>query len=267
MVPVPFASNRLGSEPNVDAGSKTEIAAIAGNGSGYQASPTVSLVIPAKNEARNLVVVLREVPQRVGEVILVDGRSTDVTRLVAESCRPDIRIVSEKRSGKGNALRTGFAAAEGEIIVAMDADGSMSPAEIPNFVHFLEHGFDLVKGSRFIAGGGSFDITPLRRFGNRALMTVLNTLYRSQMTDLCYGYFAFYKKFLDHLNLTSSGFEIETELTVRALLSGLRVAEVPSLEMPRRSGRSSLRSLPDGARVLRILLHEKKSPGQPRTAQ
>lgn len=223
------------------------------------AQPTVSLVIPAKNEARNLATVLSHVPPRVGEVILVDGHSTDVTKIMAVSCRPDIRIVSQDEQGKGHALRAGFAAARGDIIVAMDADGSMAPSEIPNFIYFLEHGFDFVKGSRFIGGGGSLDLTKVRRVGNRALLAVANTLYRTTFTDLCYGYFAFYRKYLDHLDLISSGFEIETELTIRAVRAGLRIAEIPSMEMPRRTGQSSLRSFPDGARVLRTLMRERSS--------
>jgi glycosyltransferase involved in cell wall biosynthesis len=223
------------------------------------AQPTVSLVIPAKNEARNLATVLGHVPPRVGEVILVDGHSTDVTKIMAVSCRPDIRIVSQDEHGKGHALRAGFAAARGDIIVAMDADGSMAPSEIPNFIYFLEHGFDFVKGSRFIGGGGSLDLTKVRRVGNRALLAVANTLYRTTFTDLCYGYFAFYRKYLDHLDLMSSGFEIETELTIRAVRAGLRIAEIPSMEMPRRTGQSSLRSFPDGARVLRTLMRERSS--------
>ena len=227
--------------------------------------PTVSLVIPARNEARNLASVLSHVPDRVGEVILVDGRSTDVTKLMAQSCRPDIRIISENAPGKGHALRAGFAAARGDIIVAMDADGSMAPSEIPNFIYFLENGFDFVKGSRFIGGGGSLDLTTVRRLGNRALLAVANTLVRTRFTDLCYGYFAFYRKYLDHLDLMSSGFEIETELTIRAVHAGLRIAEIPSMEMPRRSGRSSLRSFPDGARVLRTVLRERSSTAEHRT--
>jgi glycosyltransferase involved in cell wall biosynthesis len=232
---------------------------------GSSTHPTVSLVIPAKNEARNLATVLSHVPARVGEVILVDGQSTDVTKLMALSCRPDIRIISESQRGKGHALRAGFAAARGDIIVAMDADGSMAPTEIPNFIYFLEHGFDFVKGSRFIGGGGSLDLTTVRRFGNRALLAVANTLYRTKLTDLCYGYFAFYRKYLDHLDLRSSGFEIETELTIRAVLAGLRIAEIPSMEMPRRSGHSSLRTVPDGARVLRTLLSGRSAAGEHRT--
>ena len=225
---------------------------------------TVSLVIPAKNEARNLPSVLSHVPARVDEVILVDGQSTDVTQLMAVSCRPDIRIVLEHNRGKGHALRAGFAAATGDIIVAMDADGSMHPEEIPNYVYFLEHGFDFVKGSRFVAGGGSLDLTSMRKLGNRALLAAANTIYRTRLTDLCYGYFAFYRKYLDHLDLMSSGFEIETELTIRAVLAGLRIAEIPSMEMPRRSGRSSLRSFPDGARVLRTILRERDRSGKHR---
>jgi glycosyltransferase involved in cell wall biosynthesis len=196
-------------------------------------------------------------------VILVDGRSSDVTRLMAESCLPDIRIISEPEPGKGHALRAGFAAAQHDIIVAMDADGSMSPAEIPQFIYFLDHGFDFVKGSRFVGGGGSLDITPLRKFGNRGLLMLANRLFDAQLTDLCYGFFAFRRRYLDCLGLCSAGFEIETELTVRALTAGLRVAEVPSMEMPRRSGRSSLRAFRDGMRVLRTLLDEHSNTQRP----
>jgi glycosyltransferase involved in cell wall biosynthesis len=218
---------------------------------------TVSLVIPAKNEARNLATVLEHLPDCVDEVILVDGRSSDVTQLMAITCLPDIRIIDEPAAGKGHALRAGFQAARNEVIVAMDADGSMLPEEIPQILYFLDHGFDFVKGSRFVGGGGSLDITPLRKLGNRGLLMLANHFFDTQLTDLCYGYFGFRRQYLDHLGLTSTGFEIETELTVRAVNAGLRIAEVPSLEMPRRSGRSSLRSFPDGIRVLRTLLHER----------
>jgi glycosyltransferase involved in cell wall biosynthesis len=218
---------------------------------------TVSLVIPTMNEARNLATVLDHVPDAVSEVILVD-RSSDVTETMATSCIPDVRIIEEPLPGKGNALRAGFAAAQGDIIVAMDADGSMSPSEIPNLLYLLEHGFDFVKGSRFIVGGGSLDITPLRRAGNRGLVILANHLYRTQLTDLCYGFFAFRRQYLDQLDLRSTGFEIETEITARAVLVGLRVTEAPSMELPRRSGVSNLHTFKDGMRVLRALIHEKE---------
>jgi glycosyltransferase involved in cell wall biosynthesis len=214
-------------------------------------------VIPAKNEAPNLPDVLGRIPSSVDEVILVDGQSTDVTLLMATSCRPDIRIVHERRPGKGMALQAGFHAATGDVVVAMDADGSMMPDEIPNYVHFLKNGYDFVKGSRFVGGGGSFDITKVRRMGNRMLLAVANHMHGTNFTDLCYGFFAFRRQFLEALGPLSSGFEIEAEITLRALKAGLRIAEIPSTEMPRRNGQSSLHSFPDGARVLRTVMRER----------
>lgn len=218
---------------------------------------SVSLVIPAKNEARNLAYVLDHLPGGIDEVILVDGRSRDVTTVMARHCLPDIRIISDPAAGKGCALRAGFEAATGDAVVAMDADGSMSPEEIPHYVYFLEQGFDFVKGSRFVAGGGSLDITTIRRLGNRGLLAIANILYGAQFSDLCYGFFAFRRQFLDNLQLRSTGFEIETEITVRAQVTGLRIAEIPSLELPRRQGRSNLRAVRDGQRVLKTLFLER----------
>ncbi len=224
--------------------------------------PTVSLIIPTRNEARNVADVLERLPEMVTEVVLVDTRSSDVTKLMASSARSDLRIIEEPRRGKGNALRAGLSAATGDVLVAMDADGSMSPEEIPRFVLPLQHGFDFTKGSRFMAGGGSLDITPIRRLGNFALVEMVNVLFKIHYTDLCYGYFALRRVFLESLDLRSTGFEIETEIILRAEIMGLRVAEVPSVEMPRRTGTSGLRAGSDGIRILRTILTEFRSSGR-----
>ncbi|EGX57294.1 glycosyl transferase family protein [Streptomyces zinciresistens K42] len=218
---------------------------------------TVSLVVPARNEARNIPWVFEQIPDCVDEVILVDGDSADATVHMARQCMPAVRHVEQSGPGKGNALRTGFLAASGDYIVMIDADGSMLPGEIPHYLHFLDNGYDFVKGSRFIAGGGSLDITRVRRWGNLALLAAVNRLYDASLTDLCYGFCAFRRSFLDDLDLHSTGFEIETEMIAHALCSGLRIAEVPSLELPRRSGRSHLHAVSDGRRVLRTLLSER----------
>ncbi|MCI4674451.1 glycosyltransferase family 2 protein [Candidatus Mycolicibacterium alkanivorans] len=222
-------------------------------------SQTVSLVIPVRNEARNIAWVLEQIADDVDEIILVDGDSTDATLITARSYRPDIRVVSQDGPGKGSALRTGFLAAKGDLIVMMDADGSMAPQEIRHYVHFLSNGYDFVKGSRFIGGGGSLDITPFRRLGNWFLLTVFNSVYDSDLTDLCYGFCAFHRRYLELLQLSATGFEIEAEMTVRAMQAGLRVAEVPSLELPRRHGKSNLRAVRDGMRVLRTVLKGHRS--------
>jgi hypothetical protein len=249
--PVRFVERRMGGRRRVDMRVHGEMPP-AGT-----PAPTVSLVIPTRNEARNVADVLARLPKMITEVVLVDA-SSDVTKLMATSSRSDIRIIGEPAPGKGNALRAGLAAARGDVLVAMDADGSMSPEEIPRFVHPLEHGFDFTKGSRFMAGGGSLDITPTRRAGNRALVEAANILLGVRYTDLCYGFFALRRIFLESLDLRSTGFEIETEIIVRAQLIGLRIAEVPSVELPRRNGESSLRAVRDGTRVLRTLLTERR---------
>jgi glycosyltransferase involved in cell wall biosynthesis len=223
------------------------------------ADPSVSLVIPVRNEARNVGWVLEQISDDVSEIILVDGDSSDVTIITARRSRPDIRVVPQQGPGKGSALRTGFLAATGDIVIMMDADGSMSPSEIPHYVHFLANGYDFVKGSRFISGGSSLDITWFRRLGNQFLLTVFNSLYHGHLTDLCYGFCAFDRRYLDHLHLSATGFEIEAEMTVRAMEAGLRIAEVPSVELPRRSGASNLHAIRDGIRVLRTVLRHHRS--------
>ena len=165
-------------------------------GSGTVPSPRVSVVIPTLNEAENLPHVFARLPADIHELIIVDGRSVDDTREVARSLRPDALIIDQQGKGKGDALKSGFNACSGEIIVMLDADGSTDPQEIPRFVAALCQGADFVKGSRFAQGGGSSDITPLRSAGNRALNQVVNALYGTSYTDLCYGYNAFWRRCL-----------------------------------------------------------------------
>jgi glycosyltransferase involved in cell wall biosynthesis len=231
---------------------------VAGRHFGYaQYAPTTSIVIPAMNEAENLPHVLRRLPSSVDEVILVDGNSDDDTVAVAHREYPGIRVVTQTGRGKGDALAAGFAAARGQIIIMLDADGSTDPAEIPLFVEALVTGADLAKGTRFDRGGQSEDITRVRAFGNRLLRTAVNLLYGVRHTDLCYGYMAFWRRCLPDLNIDCDGFEVETLITVRAARARLDVSEVPSVERPRIHGESNLRTWRDGRRVLSTLVRER----------
>ena len=178
---------------------------------------TVSVVIPAMNEERNIGWVLARIPPYVDEILLVDGHSTDDTVAVARRVRPDVRVVPQRGCGKGSAMRTGFEDARGDYVVVLDADGSMDPEEIDYYVSTLDDGYDLVKGSRELPGSGSMDLTPLRRWGNHVLVTTVNMTWGSEFTDLCYGYLAFKRARLDDLALTGRGFECETEITIYAM--------------------------------------------------
>jgi glycosyltransferase involved in cell wall biosynthesis len=224
---------------------------------GQGASPTVSVVIPTLNEARNLPIVLAELPDSIDEVVIVDGHSTDDTVAVARAARPDAILVMQEGRGKGDALRCGFAAAGGEILVMMDADGSADPAEIPLFVKALEEGADFAKGTRFAHNGGSSDITRTRLAGNRMLSATVNILYGTSYTDLCYGYNAFWRRCLPTMSIDCPGFEVETLINIRIGRAGLNVTEVPSFERDRIHGESNLRTFRDGARVLRTIMRER----------
>ncbi|GLQ53557.1 glycosyltransferase family 2 protein [Devosia nitrariae] len=217
--------------------------------------PSVSVVIPAMNEERNLSYVLGRIPKWVGEIVLVDGNSTDATVSVARQCIPDIVIVSQDRPGKGAALRCGFAASTGEIIVALDADGSTDPAEIPAFVGALLSGADFVKGSRFLQGGGTDDMEWYRFLGNWGFVQLVKWRFGGKFTDLCYGYNAFWRDVLPRMRLDrDDGFEIETSMNIQALRAKLTIKEVPSKEYRRIHGTSNLRTIPDGWRVLSTII-------------
>jgi glycosyltransferase involved in cell wall biosynthesis len=227
---------------------------------GANGRPSVSVVIPTLNEAANLPGVIPYIPEWVDEIVIVDGRSTDDTVEVAQSLSPRVRVVLEPRSGKGVALRSGFEAATSDIVVMMDADGSMDPDEIGLFVRQLRSGADFVKGSRFLQGAGSSDISPLRTLGNWGFTVLVRTLYGGRYSDLCYGYAGFWKSVLPVLDLDSTGFEIETEMNIRVLRARLNVVEVPSFEFERVHGESNLRTFPDGWRVLKAIFRELRRP-------
>ena len=216
-------------------------------------APLVSVVIPTLNEERNLPGVLARLPKDVHELILVDGRSTD--RTVAEAMRlwPRVRVLEQAGAGKGDALELGFAAATGDIVVTIDGDGSTDPAEIPRFVAALVAGADFAKGSRFLGDGGSDDLTVMRRLGARTLTGLVNVLFGTRYTDLCYGYTAFWRECLERIS-TATGFEVETSMNISAARAGLVVAEVPSYERARIHGRSKLRTFRDGLRILRAIV-------------
>lgn len=216
----------------------------------------VSVVVPAMNEGKNIGHVLEQLPEGLHEVILVDGNSTDDTIEAARRAYPGIRVTTQSGRGKGDAFRTGFAAVTGNLVVMLDADGSADPAEIPRFVAALEAGADFAKGSRFLEGGGSADITRMRQLGNSFLSGSANLLHGTHFTDLCYGYNAFWARCLPFISLDVPGFEVETLINLRIAGAGMKITEVPSYEKERLHGQSNLKTFRDGFRVLGTILRE-----------
>lgn len=223
-------------------------------------NPRVSVVIPTLNEARNLPHVLPQIPAWVHEIVIIDGGSTDGSTEVAKELRDDVIVIEDLTPGKGAALRRGFESSTGDIIVMIDADGSMDPNEIPRFVGALVGGADFAKGSRFCHGGGTDDMQWYRRTGNSLLTRLVRLGFGGRYSDLCYGYNAFWSTAVRELDLDADGFEIETLMNIRALRAELTIVEVPSFESERIFGSSHLNTVTDGWRVLKTIVRERRRP-------
>ena len=223
-----------------------------------ETTPTVSAVIPALGHTECLAWVLSRVPRWVSEVVVVSNGLDDLSDLVEEH-RPGARVVAQSGNGKSNALRCGFHASSGDIIVMLDADGSTDPIELPRFVAALRTGADFAKGTRCIAGGGSVDLT-VNSYGNRALTGLTNRMWGTHFSDVRYSYNAFWRRCLPQLSPDSYGFGFETVLPLRALRGGLHVVEVPSFESNPSSGSDGLFGRGDTMKVLRTIVAERLRP-------
>lgn len=216
----------------------------------------ISIVVPTLNESKNIKYLFSNIPEFIDEIVVVDGNSTDGTRDEIIKYRNDAKIIIENRLGKGQALKTGFENASGDIVVIMDADGSHDPKELPGLLEPVLDGYDASHGSRLLPGGGSNDFSVFRKLGNKMFVSLVNYMYGSEYTDLCYGYRAFKKDAIDKMTCTSKGFEIETEQSIRVRKAGLKVKEIPSFESQRIHGNSNLNSFKDGWRILDVIVKE-----------
>jgi len=231
---------------------------------------SITLIIPAKNELASLPFVLNEVPNYVDEVIVIDGHSIDGTYEFCLAHNRVSKVIRQRSKGKGAALSAGFSASKCDYVVIIDADGSMDLTELSNFLDAFP-GCGIAKGSRYLYGGGSSDLTHFRSFGNRALTCIANIFFKQSWTDMAYGYAVFDKSLLESLALTNydalgsmfshkaygQGFEIETLMFCRAARRGIKLIEIPSFERNRIHGSSNLRAIRDGVRVLIALLLER----------
>ncbi len=220
---------------------------------------SVSIVVPTLNEERNIGPMLDGVKAQLDdlyryEIIVVDGGrggpSKDGTVQIAK--RKGARILYDY-NGKGSALIHGLNSAKGDVVVMMDADLSHEPKELRLLIDGINVGYDVCMGSRFIIGGGSADMPFFRVFGNKVFVTLVNIIFGSNYTDMCYGYRSFRKGVAQKLRLREAGFGIETEINIKAKKAGLRIIEVPSYEKKRVSGEGKLRSFNDGLAILRTI--------------
>lgn len=203
----------------------------------------VTVVIPTKNEQRTIGQIVDSARHYGDEVLVVDGHSTDATLEIAR--KAGARTITDGGRGKGDGLRVAISEAPGDILVFIDADGSHDARDIPNLVKPITDGkADLVIGSRMLGGSDEFHGEAsnwIRTVGSGILTLAINYRWHVRLTDCENGFRAIDRDVARSLNLRSNGFEIEQEMVMKALRKRYRVAEVPSHEYPRISGRSHIK--------------------------
>jgi glycosyltransferase involved in cell wall biosynthesis len=194
-------------------------------------SPLLSVVMPVFNELATIDEIIARVlgvPLRV-ELIVVDDCSTDGTRdrlRELQRAHGFTLLLQEHNQGKGAALRRGFTAVKGDVVVIQDADLEYSPEEYPELVDLIVSGrADVVYGSRFLGRHRVFLFT--HYLGNRLLTLLTNVLYNTMLTDMETCYKVMRREVVDGLDLQSNGFGIEPEITAKIFKRGYRVYEVP----------------------------------------
>ena len=220
----------------------------------------ISVVIPAKNEEDTIGNVLHDLNQTISqmpnynvEVLCVDDHSTDATATIARAYGARV-VENVGRPGKGMALRTGFKAATGEVLVMLDADYSHRAEELPRMLDALTQGVGLVIGSRVV--GGSEEYTHVRALGNVFLSATLGLCTRRYLSDALNGFKVFRREVFDDFVYTSRAFEIEIEIIANCLRKGYRVAEVSSHERARAGGVMKSSVVRHGTRFLLRILWE-----------
>lgn len=217
------------------------------------ARPSVTILLPAKNEEGGIDATFEALPVRrladLGypvEILVADGRSHDRTRDVALA--HGARVIQQLGTGKGRGVRSALDVAKGDYVVMLDADATYPARAIPAFLALLDDGFDVVTGSRFLGRIDAGAMKRLNRLGNRGLSWLATALYGRRCTDVCTGMWAFRRDLVRGLGLSSTGFEIEAELFARSARAGLRLVEVP-IAYAQREGVTKLGSVGDGLRI------------------
>lgn len=202
----------------------------------------ISAVIPARDEEETVADIVGRAKPHADEVLVVDGHSTDRTREEAQAA--GARVISDHGLGKGDGYKTGLAAARGEVVVFLDADGSHDPADIPLLAGpVLAGDMDMVIASRW--RGGSEDVHPnlahfIRDLGGNFLSMAISWRFKVEVTDCLNGFRAIRRESALSLGLEADDFDVEHEMVMKALKHGLRVGEVGSHEYARAGGRSKL---------------------------
>jgi glycosyltransferase involved in cell wall biosynthesis len=216
--------------------------------------PAIAVLIPCYNEELTVAEVVVQFRAQLpeAEIYVFDNNSSD--RTVEEARRVGAIVLHERRQGKGYVVQSMFRQVEADLYIMVDGDGTYPPAAVHQLIAPIQNGeADMVVGSRLHDQSHS-QFKSLNRFGNRLFLSVLNSTFKVELTDILSGYRAFNRKFVKTLPLFAGGFEIETELTIKALEQHHQIAEIPIDLSHRPEGSSSkIRILHDGFMILNTI--------------
>ncbi|VVB71020.1 Glycosyltransferase AglJ [uncultured archaeon] len=219
----------------------------------------VCVLIPTLNEEESIESVIREFKALGYEnILLVDGHSTDAT--VEKARAAGARIFLQSGSGKGQALKEVFEQIEEEYILLIDGDGTYSPGEASSLLEPVQKGrADHVVGNRFgkLQGGA---LKKLNMIGNKMINRFFALIYGIHLTDILSGYRAFTTEGIRLLDLSTPGFEIESEITIESVKKGLRIAEIPITYKSRPAGtKTKLHPFRDGLKIILTIFRMAKT--------
>ncbi|MBI2626585.1 MAG: glycosyltransferase family 2 protein [Candidatus Nealsonbacteria bacterium] len=218
-------------------------------------TPKVSVIIPALNEVGSIGAVLNDIPKdRVDEILVADGGSTDGTVELVEKL--GYIVVTQEKKGFGAAIASGIENAKGDVVMVINADGSMNPKDIPVLLDKLNEGYDLVLASRYLKGAGSEDDTFSHYIGNRIFTFLCNMLYGTKISDSLYFFLAAKKDIFKKINMSSVHAGYCIELPIKAHKAGFKIGEIPSFEKKRTAGKAKVHALSAGFKILLTLLKQ-----------
>ena len=217
---------------------------------------SVSVVIPVFNEELTIGDIVARTRSTLEqfklpyEVLVIDDGSVDRSAEISQAS--EAVVLREAHQGKGHALRLGFKRAKGDVIVALDSDGSHQPEEIPLILRsMMENKVDFVIGSRFLnTDVNNAKIPNVNRIGNRMFSDLIRLFTGVKISDSQSGFRAIRSSVIEKMKLKSRGYEVESEMLVKALKMGVRVAEIPISFEQRTVGKSKLDPLKDGTKIL-----------------
>lgn len=240
---------------NVEAGSRASATAVESDRSGVVPRRNVAVLIPCYNEELTVGAVVRQFRETLPEadIYVFDNNSTD--RTIEEARAAGALVVREGRQGKGYVVQSMFYRVDADVYVMVDGDATYDPKAVRALLApVLDGEADMVVGSR-LHGESASEFRALNRMGNRMFLAVLNGIFDVRLTDILSGYRAFSRDFVKNVPLFAAGFQIEVELTIKALERGYRIVEVPTNLISRPEGSfSKIKHFHDGVLILAMIM-------------